>query len=245
MKNRKLWPLLSFAVFCAVLALFARYPDSFPGDTYLSLKIRGKHTVSDRLAEVGPAARERLKSSFDKARIPYPPAKLVLVGFKAEKRLELYAEDPRDKSRFLVHLRSYPVLAASGKAGPKLREGDLQVPEVFYKVESLNPNSAYHLALRLDYPNDFDKEKAAEEGRTDLGQDIMIHGSNASVGCLAMGDEAAEDIFVLAAETGLDNIKVILLPADLRIANVTPAPDAPKWTEKLYEDLKMSLNALR
>lgn len=34
----------------------------------------------------------------------------------------------------------------------------------------------------------------------------MIHGKNCSIGCLDMGDEAAEDLFVLAAKTGIDNI---------------------------------------
>ena len=44
----------------------------------------------------------------------------------------------------------------------------------------------------------------------------MIHGSSVSVGCLAMGDPAIEELFVLAAETGLENIKVILSPVDFR-----------------------------
>lgn len=42
----------------------------------------------------------------------------------------------------------------------------------------------------------------------------MIHGKRCSVGCLAMGDEAAEDLFVLAAETGIENVSIILSPVD-------------------------------
>jgi hypothetical protein len=38
-----------------------------------------------------------------------------------------------------------------------------------------------------------------KDGRKNLGSNIMIHGKNCSVGCLAMGDEAAEELFVLAA----------------------------------------------
>jgi len=41
----------------------------------------------------------------------------------------------------------------------------------------------------------------------------MIHGGSASVGCLAMGDEAAEDLFVLAVETGIENPSLILCPS--------------------------------
>ncbi len=73
----------------------------------------------------------------------------------------------------------------------------------------MNPNSAYHLALRLNYPNAYDRELARHERRTNLGGDIMIHGSNLSVGCLAMGDMAAEDLFGMAADTGINNIEVI------------------------------------
>src|SRR5690606_4961 len=99
----------------------------------------------------------------------------------------------------LRFVRALPVLAASGRVGPKLQYGDYQVPEGFYRIEALNPNSRFHLALRVNYPNAFDRAEAAREGRTHLGGDIMIHGSNASVGCLAMGDVVSEDLFVLAA----------------------------------------------
>jgi hypothetical protein len=210
----------------------------------VALKIRGLSTVNDRLASYGPAARERLKPAFDKAGVAYPPARLVLVGLKAEKQLQLYAKGPGDTRARLRFVRVYPILAASGKAGPKLREGDLQVPEGFYKIDSLNPNSAFHLALRVNYPNPFDKDQAAAEGRTGLGGDIMIHGSNASIGCLAMGDEAAEDLFVLAADTGTDNIEVILSPGDFRTGEIKPSAGQPAWTKKLYQELKTALAPL-
>ncbi len=71
----------------------------------------------------------------------------------------------------------------------------------------------------------------------------MIHGKAASVGCLAMGDEAAEDLFVLAAESGIENIKLILSPADLRRGVVSPATDAPAWVNVLYEQLARELGA--
>ena len=69
----------------------------------------------------------------------------------------------------------YPILAASGVLGPKLREGDKQVPEGIYGAEALNPNSKFHLSIRLNYPNTFDRRMAQSDGRTQLGGDIMIH----------------------------------------------------------------------
>src|SRR5579863_7993662 len=96
--------------------------------------VTAEKTVSDRLQEYGPEARARLKPYFEKNQVPYPPTRLTLVGLKEEKTLEVYAAGPNQNLRFI---RSYPILAASGVAGPKLREGDLQVPEGIYPIEWL------------------------------------------------------------------------------------------------------------
>lgn len=199
-------------------------------------------TVDDRLREYGPAARARLQVHFQKHGIPYPPRRVVLVGVKAEKRLQVYAAGPAGPVRFL---RDYPIRAASGELGPKLQEGDLQVPEGIYPIELLNPNSRFHLSLRVGYPNAFDRAQAARDGRTRLGGDIMIHGKAVSIGCLAMGDEAAEDLFVLAADTGLKNIQVILTPVDFRRVTTVPAGGKrPAWTAELYDTLRKELSVL-
>ena len=196
-------------------------------------------TVADRLAEYGPAARERLKPYFAEAGASYPPADLALIGIKDRKTLELWA---RGNEGAFVHVRTYPVLAASGHLGPKLREGDRQVPEGLYQIESLHPNSLFHLALRVSYPNKHDRRRALEDGRTNLGGDIMIHGSDGSVGCLAMGDEAAEDLFVLVADTGLENTQLILTPTDFRTSELpNDLADLPPWTNRLYSDIRLRL----
>lgn len=128
--------------------------------------------------------------------------------------------------------------------GPKLRYGDFQVPEGFYRIESLNPNSAFHLSLRVNYPNRFDRAQAQSEGRTGLGGNIMIHGSNVSIGCLAMGDEAAEDLFVLASQTGRENIRLILSPVDFRQGDVPADEKRPAWVSALYREIKTALSPL-
>ena len=143
------------------------------------------YSVDDRLRQFGAIVRGRLEPDFKRAGISWPPASVALIGLKRERVLEVHAAGSDGKFRFIL---SYPILAASGTAGPKLREGDRQVPEGLYRIESLNPNSLFHLALRVNYPNEFDRSKAAAEGRSDPGCDIMIHGGAASIGCLAMGD---------------------------------------------------------
>jgi murein L,D-transpeptidase YafK len=198
--------------------------------------------IQRRLTEHGPNARMRLAPYFEKAEVSYPPNDVVLVGIKAENRLDVWA---REDGESYALVRTYPILAASGKLGPKLREGDLQVPEGVYRVESLHPTSRYHLALRLNYPNEFDVSRGQQDGRTNLGGDIMIHGNSCSIGCLAMGDEAAEDLFVLAADTGIKNITVVLTPVDPRVTSMPrPVPGQPSWLDHLYGSIESRLAAV-
>jgi hypothetical protein len=197
------------------------------------------YTLSQRLAEIAPGAQTRLARKFEAAKAPWRPAEIALVAVKDEKMLELFAR-PVGGSWTFIH--RYPVLAASGGSGPKLRRGDKQVPEGIYRISFLNPNSRYHVALRVDYPNAFDKRMGARDGRKDLGGDIMIHGKAASIGCLAIGDEAAEELFVLAAETGLQKIKLIIAPTDLRRNAVPPPePGQPAWLPGLYTEVAAAM----
>ena len=170
-------------------------------------------TIAERVTEFGAIVRERLEPKFRAAGVSYPPRRVTLIGLKRERRLEVHAAGADGVARFIC---AYPVLAASGRLGPKLREGDRQVPEGIYRVRGLNPNSRFHLSLWIDYPNAFDRARATADRRTNLGGEIMIHGNFVSKGCLAMGDPAAEDLFVLAALTGIENVSVIFAPMDFR-----------------------------
>ena len=202
----------------------------------------GEHTVETRLAEIGGEARAHWKSYFDGAGIPYPPASVVLVVFKRERRVDVYA----GQSPFHpVLLRQVAITAASGNPGPKLREGDRQVPEGVYEIEALNPNSMFHLALRLAYPNAFDQLMAARDRRGRLGGDIMIHGGEQSIGCVAVGDAAIEDLFVIAADAGIENVSVVIAPRDFRRTGETELmPGQPPWVHELYADLDLRLRSL-
>lgn len=202
-----------------------------------------RKTISDRVKEFGKLVHQRLAPHFSQIGMAYPPKRIILVGLKQERMLEVWVAGQEGEFRLLETL---PILGASGTLGPKLAEGDRQVPEGLYRIESLNPNSSYHLALRVNYPNSFDKAKGKLDGRTNLGSDIMIHGGSASVGCLAMGDQAAEDLFVLAAETGINNITVILSPVDFRTKDLPATqPTLPSWTPELHAQIKNELNKLK
>jgi murein L,D-transpeptidase YafK len=134
-------------------------------------------------------------------------APLLLRSFKLESTLELWAE--RD-GRYVL-FRSYPICAWSGGLGPKLRQGDRQAPEGFYRVGpgQMNPASRYHLSFDLGYPNAYDRAHARN------GDYLMVHGSCVSVGCYALGDAAIEEVYTLmsaAFASGSDGVPVHAFP---------------------------------
>lgn len=191
----------------------------------------GQRTTGDVLDQFGPYAARQLKPFFQKAGVAYPPREVTFIALKQEKKLEVWARDGGE-FRFI---RDYDIKAASGMTGPKLRQGDKQVPEGVYRIVGLNPNSNYHLSMKLNYPNEFDWFHARREGRFDPGSDIFIHGNAVSAGCLAMGDEAIEELFVLTAQVGEENVKVIIAPRDPRILPLDPEGyGLPSWTPELY-----------
>lgn len=197
------------------------------------IKISGKQSVADVVASVGSQARARMAVVFDEASVSYPPERIHLLAIKDQASLELWAGDKNNPQ----YITTYPVKAASGSAGPKLREGDKQVPEGLYRMTGLNPNSSFHLSMKLNYPNAFDLKHAAAEGRDSPGSDIFIHGKSVSVGCLAMGDEVIEELFVLAADIGVDSISVVIAPTDPRGAGLK-APGRPVWLAQLYQAIE-------
>lgn len=235
---RRLSVILVAAIVLISLAILSRTSTM----TRIVIKVQGKKTVSERLAQYGSSARDRLEPDFRSAGVAYPPHRVVLAAFKDERFLEVYASSNDGRMR---HIKAYPILGASGKPGPKLMEGDGQVPEGIYPITFLNANSAFHLSLRVGYPNEFDRAMAKKDGRENLGQDIMIHGGSGSIGCLAMGDTAAEDLFVLAADTGIGNVKVVICPVDFRSTKLrTQSSSLPPWTTKLYSALVQELAKL-
>jgi hypothetical protein len=196
--------------------------------------LAGGRSHAEVLRSIGPTRRPVLREAAATLAVPYPPERLTLIGLKDQRVLEAWVSAP-GKWRLL---RSYPVFAASGLPGPKLRAGDLQVPEGSY---AFNPNSSYHLSLRVDYPNADDRAAARAEGRTDLGGDIFIHGKAVSIGCLALGDAGIEELYVLVADIGLARTRLLLTPTLEPVAS----PASPAWLATRYERLAREIQAVR
>lgn len=203
----------------------------------LAMKVMDKQTVETVISKYSDQTRNKLSPLFEKEGILYPPKHLALIAFKDSSILEIWGAN---EDKVFKKITEYPVLAASGKLGPKLVEGDRQVPEGIYKVVGFNPNSSYHVSMKLNYPNEFDLKHAESEGRDSPGSNIFIHGKAASIGCLAMGDPAIEDLFTLVYKTGRSNTQVIISPTDPGLSDLMVPAGAPVWTKDLYAQIESS-----
>ncbi len=192
------------------------------------------------LAYYGPAVRAKLKALFAAQNIAYPPRAMTWIALKEEKQLMLFA---KNKTGAYKQVLSYPIIGTSGVAGPKLKEGDKQVPEGFYKIAGFRPNLVAHIGMDVSYPNAADKAHAQAEKRRNLGCDILIHGSKWSTGCLAMGNEPIEEMFVLAHDVDPKNIALVFAPCNLvHAAPVIDFKKQPAWLRDLYRELRTEMS---
>ncbi|MFL5259671.1 MAG: L,D-transpeptidase family protein [Hyphomicrobiales bacterium] len=149
--------------------------------------------------------------------------------FKEESELELWMRGDQG----WVLFQTYPICKWSGELGPKLKQGDRQAPEGFYRVgaSQLNPNSRRYRAFNLGFPNAYDREW----GRT--GSYLMVHGGCTSVGCYAMTDAQAGDIYRLvegALANGAEAVDVHAFPfrmTEVNLARHLASPWRNFWRE--------------
>lgn len=123
-----------------------------------------------------------------------------MVVDKSERRLELYYAGKL--------VKTYAIALGRNPVGRKTRRGDRRTPEGLYYIEGRNPRSKYHLSLRISYPNNVDRELAAQRG-VNAGGDIMIHGlpkafssvgalhrqQDWTEGCIAVTNDEIEEIW--------------------------------------------------
>lgn len=141
-------------------------------------------------------------------------SQVFLRVFKYEEQLELWSK-PKGASKF-QKTHTFPICAASGKLGPKRQQGDGQVPEGFYRISFFNPNSRYHLSMRINYPNQSDKIRTTNPKNP--GGDIMIHGNCVSIGCIAIQDEPIEVLYKIAQtahKSGQSHLPVHIFPCKM------------------------------
>lgn len=199
-------------------------------------KVLGKETIESVIEKIEKPAWSRIESHMHAAGFKEGyPQEIFLIGLKEERRLQLYAKDQTG----IKAIKDYPFTAFSGKLGPKQKEGDRQIPEGVYYIDYLNPNSAYYLSIKIKYPNEFDKSNTRFTTLEEMGGDIFIHGKAATIGCIPIGDEAIEEVFLLVHKAR--STKVILSPRDFRVNDEYPQIDLIGWENNLYDIIKKEL----
>lgn len=202
-------------------------------------KLDWNSSVERVIKRYGLPVEPKLKAKFVSKGISYPPKDIALLTFKKEQYIQLWAKD-EDHNWRMIH--TYPLTAYSGRLGPKLKQNDRQIPEGIYRLTSFNPFSSMHLSMMINYPNSFDRLQAIKEGRSKLGNNIFLHGKTFSVGCLAVGDKAIDELFLLVYRVGLAHAKVIIAPNDLRRSKPATSTFAqPRWLPELYKQLAQEL----
>lgn len=166
-----------------------------------------------RVRQARESSGEKIDSLFCSKDINYPPNEILIVAYKKEQILELWAQ-PETLEMFTL-VKQYPFTAFSGILGPKRKQGDLQIPEGFYYINHFNPVSAFHLSLRINYPN---RSDVILGERANLGGEIRIHGSAVTIGCIPIGNEAIEELYIICVDTksaGQEDIPVYIFPCHM------------------------------
>jgi murein L,D-transpeptidase YafK len=195
---------LTFAMLVLTAALYGCQ------DALDSVGDKVEHPLPDKLVHKMKAADMAVRSP------------IMMRIFKEEGVLEVWKQ--KGNGRF-EKATEYTICKWSGGLGPKIREGDRQAPEGYYRIypAQMNPKSSYYLSFNMGYPNGFDRA----HGRT--GSNLMVHGACSSAGCYSMTDEQVLEIYAFAREAfrgGQDYFTVAAYPFRMTPENMARHRDS-------------------
>lgn len=154
--------------------------------------------------------KDSLEKQYRRVQLDWPPKEIYIRSFKYDSQLEVWG---RNNSKEAYRLfKTYKICALSGTIGPKRMDGDFQVPEGFYYINEFRPNSNFHMALGINYPNASDRMLSDS---IKPGGDIFIHGNCVTQGCIPLQNEQIEELYLLAAyahAAGQEFIPVHIFP---------------------------------
>ena len=166
----------------------------------------------ERVRQAKEFTHKQSQKLFKDKGLTLSKSKIFIRVFKFEGILELWAAH-NNKDQY-TKIKDYPICAMSGDWGPKRQQGDFQVPEGFYRISNFNPTSKFHLSMQINYPNESDKIRTTNP--SDPGNYIMIHGNCVSIGCIAIQDNAIEELYWISLNASrLNKIPVHIFPCRL------------------------------
>lgn len=154
--------------------------------------------------------KDSLEKQYRQSLFDWPPKEIYIRSFKYDSQLEVWGRNNHKEPYRLF--KTYKICALSGTIGPKRMNGDFQVPEGFYYINEFRPNSNFHMALGINYPNVSDHLLSDS---IKPGGDIFIHGKCVTQGCIPIQDQQIEELYLLAAyahASGQDFIPVHIFP---------------------------------
>ena len=158
---------------------------------------------------------DTLRKQFENKKLSWPPQEVYIRSFKYDRLLEVWVKgEPKEPFKLF---KTYKVCMQSGTIGPKRLEGDYQMPEGFYYINEFNPNSNFHLALGLNYPNASDRILSDS---LHPGNAIYIHGNCVSTGCIAIDNKPIEEVYLLTSyvrDAGQEFIPVHVFPVKYNV----------------------------
>jgi murein L,D-transpeptidase YafK len=112
---------------------------------------------------------------WPEAALPADAKADLVVVHKSARRIELYLGTEL--------LKAYPVSLGRHPFGKEQQQGDGRTPEGEYRLDYRNPNSSFHKALHISYPEPDDVATARMHG-ADPGGLVMVHGMKNGLGWL-------------------------------------------------------------
>ena len=182
MRSTRLVTRLAFVAATAIASgCLAGCDETATGDLGMAGSVRASHSLNPDMLAL-----------MDKKGVTQTSPVLIRT-YKKEAEFEIWKM--KADGRY-VHFKTFPMCRWSGQLGPKMREGDRQVPEGFYRITpgQMNPTSQYYLSFNVGYPNAYDRSQGASGGS------IFVHGACSSAGCFSMTDAQIDQIYAVARE---------------------------------------------
>ena len=134
-----------------ILIIAGAYPSVKSQTSVASFAFIDYQKSFPRISDALKRKQDTLMRQFRDKGLEWPAKYVYIRSFKYDSNLEVWVKSEKNEQYKLF--KNYRVCALAGTLGPKRMQGDYQVPEGFYYINEFKPNSNFHLALGLNYPN--------------------------------------------------------------------------------------------
>ena len=156
-------------------------------------------------------------------------APIMARVFKEEGKVEIWKQKTNGRFDVIADLQHLQVVGASSAPNTPRATARRRKASIRCGRAQMNPNSKYHLAFNIGFPNAYDRAN----GRT--GSNLMVHGACSSSGCYSMTDAQIEEIYAFgrdAFQGGQTEFQIEAFPFRMTAAEhgaLPQRPELPFW----------------